>query len=393
MEDINKTLRNKIIEYYFKRLSSKLFNWKGVSLDSISEKSISICPSYKIEAITPYYKVEHENRIFGGRNINARDVIEKTLNRKEIEFREVKVHKINYAVLNNGSVYCKDRKIELRHISEQKIDLKPRNKVVEIDKAALVDSSAGSTWFGHWLLDIMPAQLLTSKLAEGLGYCREEYQHEFRYREIFRLEKKWKERSAVIRNLYIVDDFAQNPSKTLRYHELKKRMRQNFSSKNKNEKRVFLKRGKTGVTRELSNENEIASVLEKQGYICVDVSSPLDVLLEALFDADVVISTEGSHLAHSLYAMKKNGTMIILTPPYLVHTTVADVGVFLGILSGLFVCEIANAAIGSFYADIDEMLNFIDDTLNYSKETTNRLNDYVEKVLNLCPKNEYHLYE
>lgn len=375
---------NQIVKYYSSRLICKVLpqlNLSG-SLESSAVDALIISPYFKTKAISPFYKKKHEKRIIGGVNLDVKGVL-KTLNRKEIEFKSAILYRLKDVLFLNGSIYYSNNKIDLRHVKEHnKRDVFSKNKLTEIPRASLIDSCAGSTWFGHWLEDSVPSQLLTVNCAEGVGFERRPYHHENRYREIFGLPNRCQISYGIINELFYFDEFAQNPNKTLRYLELRRRVRQHFKN-HQGEKRVFLKRGTSGVTRELINEEGLGEYLQKEGYICVDITSPLDDLLSILIDADVVVSTEGSHLAHCLYSMKKNSTLIILAPPYLVHTTVADIGIFNNIHSGIFVCQLVDMKKGTFSVDIQELMCFVDSAIKNSQTEKNLLNSYLNEIYSL----------
>ena len=127
-------------------------------------------------------------------------------------------------------------------------------------------------------------------------------------------------------------------------------------------------RGGTGDRRRLVNEEELAERLAKHGFVTVRLAgATADELIRTVRGAAILVSVEGSNLAHGLYLLRHGGSMVILNPPYRVHTTVGDIGVFCGLRSGMFICEPDGESRTDFRADPDEVLRFIDALENRSQ--------------------------
>ncbi len=77
--------------------------------------------------------------------------------------------------------------------------------------------------------------------------------------------------------------------------------------------------------------------------------------------------------------------MLILCPPYQVHTTVADIGIFCRLSAGMFVCEASNESPETgFYADPDEVLRFMDKLILHGEQSRSALGAYVDEVISLA---------
>ena len=108
---------------------------------------------------------------------------------------------------------------------------------------------------------------------------------------------------AFIDHLTIFQDFSQNSLKQDRYWDLRKRISRHFPTKDRGAY-VYLRRGRTGEPRTIQNEPKIIDALTKRGFVVVDVGSDsLAHILETLLSAKLVVSLEGSHVAHCTYTI------------------------------------------------------------------------------------------
>jgi hypothetical protein len=119
---------------------------------------------------------------------------------------------------------------------------------------------------------------------------------------------------ARIEDLVIFQDFAQNSHKIKRYNLLRTRIRARLIGRRS--PFVYLRRGNSGVARLIKNEDEILEALTKKGFVVVDVASDsLDHVLSHLVDAKIVVSMEGSHVAHCCFSIPESSGLIVLQPP------------------------------------------------------------------------------
>jgi hypothetical protein len=221
---------------------------KRTALSSISDfsaRTIEICKPNLIPAIRPYFWENHVARVFDSPAFTARQIVDDHLKRSMIELYPVNVHEFRNAFLVDGSVYInKTIRLELRSKSAQgrglqRFSVIPRAPRVELDQAVLVAGVAGSTWFGHWLEDEVPLQMMAIACGVPIGHLRTEYVHEPGYRDLLKLPSPLRVGTARIARLAYVDEFAQNPSKARRYW----RIRETVAHLPKGKERVFLNRG------------------------------------------------------------------------------------------------------------------------------------------------------
>jgi hypothetical protein len=351
------------------------------NLESVAVRTLKVCEGQSLPAVRPYFREEQKDRIKDTEWYTAPEIIEKHFKRRAIVLRPLWVHEFGDAYLVDGSVYLGGSiRIELRSEIARRNPLRrlsvlPVSPQLECVEAALVAGVAGSTWFGHWLEDEVPLQLLAADFAPPIAHIRPEYRDEADYRTLLNLAKPTRVGTAFISRLTIVDEFAQNPSKASRYW----RIRQQLAQSPKGADRVFLNRGRSGTSRSLQNEKELLDRFQVEGYSIIDITTAsVAELLATLNGASLVVSVEGSHLAHALYAMADYGTMVILNPPQRAYTTVADIAPFCKLHAGMFVCS--SNEDGSFSADLDELLAFIDAAVRDSGVRRGELERFLESL-------------
>jgi capsular polysaccharide biosynthesis protein len=354
-------------------------------LEAVAVRTVNICRPEIIGAVRPFFKEEQTSRIADTEWYTAHQIVQEHLNRQVVVLRPLQVHEFRNAYLVDGSVYLGDAmRIELR--SElmrsslwRRFSVLPVAPKFEFSEAALVASVAGSTWFGHWLEDELPLQMLSAHFAPPIAHTRPEYRDEPYYRNLLNLENPKRVGTAFVSRLTIIDEFAQNPSKTRRYWRIRKQL----AGRPKGADRVFLNRGGSGTARSLRNEKELLDRFYAEGYSIVEIgTSSLPELLRVLNGASLVVSVEGSHLAHALYAMAEFGTMVVLNPPERAYTTVADIAPFCKLHASMFICSPNED--GSFSADVDELLEFVEDAISDSKARRGELEHFID-LLRRCP--------
>jgi Glycosyltransferase 61 len=293
----------------------------------------------------------------------------------------VMAHWLRDATLLDGSIYSRGYRHELRPWGRRsRVGFKVAGDVAEIEQGALASTSLGSTWWGHWLEDEVPLQMLAEQYGPAVAHQREPYRDEAVFRTLLQVTEPARFGVALFKELLVLDDHAQNPLKAARYHVLRGRA----AHRPVGVPRLFLSRGTSGARRILVNEAAIRARLEAEGFTTVDVGAvSADELIAACSGASVVVSVEGSHLAPLLYLMRDFGTMVILNPPYQVQTTVATVALFCGISSGMFICEPDGESRTDFVADPAEVVRFVDEAVAASDAGKPRVEHFLRSVLAL----------
>jgi hypothetical protein len=220
---------------------------------------------------------------------------------------------IRNAILIDGAIYAG----ALRHQIADKLLFRNAGRAPKyIKSAALASTFLGTKYVGHWLSDDCLAYILAEQHGAPLCLRRtpSPLDHQQKYEGYFGQNREVTDR-AIIDQLVVFQDYAQNSLKRRRYRMLRDRVHALFPRRGRDEF-VYLRRGTMGVRRVVTNEAEIIDTLAKHEFKVVDVASnSLESILSALADAKIVVSVEGSQLCHSTYASPDNSGIITLQPP------------------------------------------------------------------------------
>jgi capsular polysaccharide biosynthesis protein len=215
------------------------------------------------------------------------------------------------AVVRDGSVYAG----AYRHCVVEDGDASPIDgEEARFTDRALVSTYMGTKYFGPWLRDECAMYLLAESFAPPLGLRRPLFHHQPRYAQIFGQAYRPVDR-ARIDHLVIFQDYAQNPHKRARSRTLRSRLL-GLAPNNRSAPYVYLRRGLTGSNRIIENEDEIVETLAHHGFAIVDVANdPLDDIITALLNARIIVSVEGSHVAHCAFTCSDDAALLLLQPP------------------------------------------------------------------------------
>ena len=214
------------------------------------------------------------------------------------------------AVLLDGCIYIGGHK---HFVADKSLFARVRDQAAHLASAALSSSYLGTTYFGHWLTDDCTRYALAETMAPPLCLRRPEFVHQNTYQTYFAQDWTATDR-AWIDNLVILDDYAHNHHRRARYCMLRDRISKQVPTKGRCAY-VYLRRGNTGVSRIAENEDEILKVLTDSGFLILDIEvDGLPHIIECLRNAEVVISIEGSHMAHCVFACPENSALLVLEP-------------------------------------------------------------------------------
>ena len=197
-----------------------------------------------------------------------------------------------------------------------------RGPVLRRDRGFFALPVIGMKYFGHWLSDALPTALL----------CREDetlylpdnpaWPHTRAYLDLLGLPAV-PARHMFFRRMSFASDIGQNAHRQDRQRQLRKRLQAAVPDTGADQG-VFIRRGHSGVARVLANEDALADRFAARGFAICASTDPLPVLLRALAGASVVISMEGSHLAHALFAARPGALLVTLNPADRFNTVYAD---------------------------------------------------------------------
>ena len=189
--------------------------------------------------------------------------------------------------------------------------------VRHMERANLVTTWSGSHFFGTYLLDDFPLEMIAEDSAENVSLATQPYVHEEGYRDLLGLVRPPRISDARVEELTIYDEPPQSPHRAARYRTLRARLRARMASApSVSAPGVFLRRGGSGESRVLENEPEIEATLERLGFEIVDPAGlSAEAIARSTLDAKIVASVEGSQLSHAIYSMADEGAFLTLQPP------------------------------------------------------------------------------
>lgn len=185
-----------------------------------------------------------------------------------------------------------------------------------LQEASLVSNWAGSHFFGVFLRASLPTEMLPEAEENTVSLITKPYVHEAGYRALFSLPRPPRMTSAKIDKLVFYTDYAHNASKAARYDEMRKCLRQTLGKAQSTRPGVYLKRGATGEQRLVANEVEVEATLATYGFDIVEPAKlTAQEISQRLLDVPIIVSVEGSHLAHAIYSIADAGALLVLQPP------------------------------------------------------------------------------
>ena len=189
-----------------------------------------------------------------------------------------------------------------------------RGKQAALDRAAYTDNGASQMYFGHWLNDACPTALLARPGETVLMGQNPAWSNVPDYLTGFGLGPHPGEHFRVKR-LSFFDDFSQGSLKRERYAELRRRMDGHFRGPLDGPRKVYFRRGATGVSRAIANEAAVAAALRKLGYVTIDVAgAQVPDLMRVFRGAEHVVTIDGSHMSHIYFGMPAGGRVLSLIP-------------------------------------------------------------------------------
>ena len=258
---------------------------------------------------------------------------------------------VNDVVYDRGYLY---KGLSAEHISSLGMPTPSRPEFRR--KMLLCSTSAGSRYFGDWLLTDNLLELLAEQLGiEPLKIApHTKYPHLEYLTAILGLSAYRDYGPILIEELWIIDDSGYNQGKRRRLRELRARLWKNFDSPHVPERFVYLRRGERYMAgRALSNEDEVVESLRAKGFCIIDPSRcAAREVLEKTIGSSLVVGVEGSQMGYGFLGLREGGLMLTLQPPYHFQSAFrprcASVGVDWGFIIG-------TKSDGGFSIDVPEL--------------------------------------
>ncbi|NVD45441.1 glycosyltransferase 61 family protein [Qipengyuania atrilutea] len=183
-------------------------------------------------------------------------------------------------------------------------------------EAALVSTEVSERYFGHWLHDQLPLEILVHEQGHvPISVAGTIRPSELGYRTLSKLACE-KTELMEIENLWVHRDFEVTSDRMRRLELLRNRLRTAKPAQKHSADIVFLKRGPNAVGRSLIDEDRISSELERHGVrtILPEAMQP-DEIVDALKNAKIAIGAEGSAFAHAICALPSGASILTLLGP------------------------------------------------------------------------------
>lgn len=175
-------------------------------------------------------------------------------------------------------------------------------------------SGVSHTFFGHWLQDACPTALLQKEDEALLLTSPPVWQHADQYVRAFGFQPQpW--HLLHVDQLTVYQDHSQGSSKRRRYAELRRRLEIVYPGSSQGSSRVYFRRGATGVSRLIVNEDAVIDSLRARGFEVFDLpgASAQDII-NRFRHVDFVVSLDGSHLNHLYFTMQPGAKMMTFVP-------------------------------------------------------------------------------
>ena len=182
------------------------------------------------------------------------------------------------------------------------------------DRSIYCDNGASQIYFGHWLNDACPTALLARDDEEVLLDQNPNWGNVPQYLGALALTPV-PAPMIHVRKLAFLQDHGQGSLKARRYAEMRRRVAAHLPSDGSGPKRVYFRRGATGVGRVFAEEDALTAALVARGFHVVDVAgATLKDLRQQFADADLVVTIDGSHMSHLYFTMRPETTVLTLIP-------------------------------------------------------------------------------
>jgi hypothetical protein len=224
---------------------------------------------------------------------------------------------------------------------------------IDLDIAALVTTWSGSRWFGPYLIDDLPLEMLGPSSA-NISLEIQPYTHEAGYRRLLGLVQPRRIRRGRVKQLVFYQEPGANAHKANRYRVLRARLRERIEADPLAAGRlIYLKRGRSGEQRVLLNEDDLEARLRGLGFDVVEAAGlSVDEVVRRTMDARCVVSIEGSHKSHCVYTLADKGALVILQPPDRFALNYKDFPDYMGMRCGFVV---GTPGEGGFRVPLDEL--------------------------------------
>lgn len=346
-----------------KKLSRVLARAYGKPIDQkkLMASGIVLCPKEEVPCPKAIYLDSHLSRVKGASIYSSVETENINLHNTLATHEPTILYSIGPTNLFSGGLWTDKREFMTRLLTHEDQRFK-----VDLDQAVLVDSDLSNHFFGHWLHDVVPSTLIGCAEMPSLAFIKPKYPHADDYQRILNLDIIYGNQGRV-KNLFFLNDFSQNSHKAKRYMQVRSLLKEKLNPQDSPYNGVYIARGSTGAKRMLTNETALIEHLAKRGFdVVYPEKIPAETLIRKLWNAPIVVSIEGSALAHPIYSVAQNGAYLVLQPPFRVNHTHKGMCDAMNRPYGFYVCEPSEGR-ESFYVDSFNDIDRLIDQLENEK--------------------------
>ena len=187
------------------------------------------------------------------------------------------------------------------------------NEVEELQSVAIPSTYPGTHFFGHWLRDDCSAHALAKEVAPVRTLPTPDWQDKAFYKSAFGLQEHMIS-AAWIKEAVFFPNLGFNACKARRIAAFSAKLDQKLGPRQSSDI-VYIKRGPTAARRMVINEDALIDQLRKAGVKILTPEGDTEQLVRACRNARLIISVEGSQLAHAVYTLADHGALLALQPP------------------------------------------------------------------------------
>lgn len=233
-----------------------------------------------------------------------------------------------------------------------------RAPIVEIARAHHAQPRSAARYFGHFLLETLPAVDLAREGDEIVMPVPKAWGHARQYLDALG-QPRVEADLVFVRDLSYVDDRWINHSRLKRYARLHDRVQRAMAgiAPETPPEGVYMWRGNTGAGRQLVNEDAFARALETRGFVVLTPDMTLQEMWAKGGGAGLTSGLEGSQWNHAPLMARRGARHLLIGPADLFNLFNAE---FMPATDGRMAVSVARPVDGGHEIDIEGALRLLD---------------------------------
>ncbi|MEM8537956.1 MAG: glycosyltransferase family 61 protein [Pseudomonadota bacterium] len=185
--------------------------------------------------------------------------------------------------------------------------------LIKVPELRYCHSYVSWRYFGHWLTDSVPSAFIEAEQGALWMPPHPDWADAAAYLQALDLAPLTAP-LVLAERLIVYQDYGQGSHKRHRYEVIRKKLQSVFGAGEPMEY-VYLRRGQTGVSRTIANEEVLIDALVARGWTILDITGTTVAERQAvLCRARVVVSIDGSHIDHAHLSLSSGAVMVVLMP-------------------------------------------------------------------------------